>query len=80
MAYVGFVKLIREITAICGKKPKIVFINSKKDIAVYKKMFYREDVFFMHVWIDLLKAVQKSLSKNPDSAIEYSNLILSTVS
>jgi hypothetical protein len=34
----------------------------------------------MHVWIDLLKAVQKSLSKNPDSAIEYSNLILSTVS
>jgi hypothetical protein len=45
MAYVGFVKLIIEITAICGKKPKIVFINSKKAIAVYKKMFYREDVF-----------------------------------
>jgi hypothetical protein len=45
MAYVAFVKLIIEITAICGKKPKIVFINSKKDIAVDKQMFYREDVF-----------------------------------
>ena len=45
MAYGGFVKLIIEITAICGKKPKIVFINSKKDIAVYKQMFYREGVF-----------------------------------
>jgi hypothetical protein len=39
MAYVGFVKLIVETAAICGKKPKIVFINSKIDIAVDKQMF-----------------------------------------
>jgi thiamine monophosphate synthase len=39
MAYAAFVNLIVETTAICGKKPKIVFINSKIDIAVDKKMF-----------------------------------------
>jgi hypothetical protein len=38
-AYASFVKQIVELAAICGKKPKIVFINSKKHIAVDKKMF-----------------------------------------
>jgi len=45
MAYEGFVKLIIETTAICGKKPKIVLINSKIDIAVIKKMFYRKLIY-----------------------------------
>jgi hypothetical protein len=39
MGYVGFVKFIVKITAICGKKPKIVSINCRKEIAVDKKMF-----------------------------------------
>ena len=37
MAYVVFVKLIIEISAICGKKSKIVLIKSEKDIAADKK-------------------------------------------
>ena len=40
MAYVTFIKQIIEITAICGKKPKIVLLKSEKDIAVGKKKWF----------------------------------------
>ena len=40
MGYVGFVKFIVKITAICGKKPKIVLLKSEKDIAVGKKKWF----------------------------------------
>jgi len=45
MAYVVFVKPIIEITAICGKKSKIVLIKSEIDIAVDKKKWFRLEVF-----------------------------------
>ena len=41
IAYAVFVKLIIEITAICGKKSKIVLGKSEKDIAVDKKKWFR---------------------------------------
>ena len=45
MAYVVFVKLIIEIVAICGKKSKIVLINTQKAIAVDKKKWFRLEAF-----------------------------------
>ena len=45
IAYVVFVKLIIEITAICGKKSKIVFTKSEKDIAADKKKWFRARLF-----------------------------------